>query len=105
MSAKRRLPLGAKRAIWIVVGAVALVFAVQGGEYSTLDLVRQRSLTGTLRIQVDSLQRIVDSLGRYRDRVLHDPALQERIGREEFGWVRGDKEILYRFDGPDSTLQ
>jgi hypothetical protein len=26
-----------------------------------------------------------------------DSATQERIAREEFGMVRGDKEILYRF--------
>ncbi len=89
--------------IWIAVGAVALVFAVQGGEYGTIDLLRQRRQTAALQAQVDSLQRVVDSLGRYRDRVLHDPALQERIGREEFGWVRGNKEVLYRFAGPDSA--
>ncbi len=102
MSPKRRLPRGAKRAIWVAVGVVALLFAIQGGEYSTLDLLRQRNMTGALHAQVDSLQRVVDSLGHYRDRVLHDPALQERIGREEFGWVRGDKELLYRFAAPDS---
>ena len=27
----------------------------------------------------------------------YDPALQERIAREEFGMVRGNKELLYRF--------
>ena len=86
-----------------MVGVVALTFAVQGGEYSTLDLFHQRLQTAELRTAIDSLQHVVDSLGRYRDRVLHDPRLQERIGREEFGWVRGDKEILYRFDTPDSV--
>lgn len=103
MSPKRRLPRMAAIVIWIAVGAVALVFAVQGGEYGTIDLLRQRRQTAALQAQVDSLQRVVDSLGRYRDRVLHDPALQERIGREEFGWVRGNKEVLYRFAGPDSA--
>ena len=86
-----------------MVGVVALAFAVQGGEYSTIDLFRQRRQTTELRAAVDSLQHVVDSLGHYRDRVLHDPKLQERIGREEFGWVRGDKELLYRFDTPDSA--
>ncbi len=103
MSPARRLPPGVKALLWAIVGVVALTFAVQGGEYSTLDLLRQRSQAGELRQSIDSLQRIVDSLGHYRDRVLHDPALQERIGREEFGWVRGDKELLYRFDAPDSS--
>lgn len=99
----RRLPRGVKLAIWTAVGVGAVIFAVQGGEYTTLDLLRQRSEMRALRATVDSLQRVVDSLGRYRDRVLHDTALQERIGREEFGWVRGDKELLYRFDGADTN--
>ncbi|HUX34543.1 MAG TPA: hypothetical protein VMV51_11810 [Gemmatimonadaceae bacterium] len=99
----RRLPRGVTLAIWAAVGVLAVVFAVQGGEYSTLDLLRQRSEMRALRATVDSLQRVVDSLGHYRDRVLHDAALQERIGREEFGWVRGDKELLYRFGGPDTS--
>ncbi|HET7633065.1 MAG TPA: hypothetical protein VFK16_12230 [Gemmatimonadaceae bacterium] len=98
-----RLPPGIRKLLWIIVGVVALVFAVQGGEYSTVDLLRQRGQLRELRGSVDSLQREVDSLARYRDRVLHDPKLQERIGREEFGWVRGDKELLYRFADPDST--
>ena len=48
----------------------------------------------------DSLQHIVDSLKRYKKRVETDPALQERIAREEFGMVRGNKELLYRFADP-----
>ena len=103
MSPARRLPPGIKAFLWAMVGVVALTFAVQGGEYSTLDLVRQRSQARELRATIDSLQRTVDSLARYRDRVLHDAKLQERIGREEFGWVRGDKELLYRFGGSDTT--
>ncbi|MDE3172153.1 MAG: hypothetical protein KGN74_03695 [Gemmatimonadota bacterium] len=103
MSPERRLPRGVAVVLWAALGAVALVFAVQGGEYSTLDLLRQHRQAIGLRAQVDSLQHVVDSLGRYRDRVLHDPQLQERIGREEFGWVRGNKEMLYRFVRPDSA--
>ena len=103
MSASRRLPPGIKALLWIIVAVVGATFAVQGGEYSTLDLWRQRREKHALRVQIDSLQHVVDSLTHYRDRVLHDPALQERIGREEFGWVRGDKELLYRFDTPDSA--
>jgi cell division protein FtsB len=51
---------------------------------------------------VDSLQRQVDSLGRFLKLVKSDSATMERIAREEFGMVRGDKEILYRFgESPD----
>ena len=79
----------------VIVGAV--VFAIEGGEYSTLDLLRQRRVRGGLQASIDSLQKVVDSLKAYEAKVEHDPATQERIAREVFGMVRGDKEILYRF--------
>ena len=44
---------------------------------------------------IDSLDRIVDSLRAYQRSVLRDPAVQERIAREQFGMVRGEKELLY----------
>ena len=86
-----------KRYIWWAVIAIALYFAVQGGEYSTRDLYVQNRRTATLTTEVDSLQRQVDSLGRFLKLVKSDSATMERIAREEFGMVRGDKEILYRF--------
>jgi cell division protein FtsB len=86
-----------KKFVWWALAALALYFAVQGGEYSTRDLFVLRSRTGTLEREVDSLQRQVDSLGRFLRLVKGDSATQERIAREEFGMVRGDKEILYRF--------
>jgi cell division protein FtsB len=91
----------------IAAGIVAvLVFAVQGGEFGTTDLWRQKQRRARLLKTNDSLVRILDSLRRYKRRLETDPALQERIAREEFGLVRGDKEILYRFAEPaasDST--
>jgi cell division protein FtsB len=86
----------------VMVGAVlaALVFAVQGGEYGTRDLMRQRARRAVLVRTNDSLQHIIDSLRTYKHRVETDAALQERIAREEFGMVRGNKELLYRFTEP-----
>ena len=86
-----------KRVVTIVVLGAALMFAVQGGEFSTVDLVRQRTAKARLTKSIDSLQKVVDSLKRYRDKLEHDPATQERIAREVFGMVRGEKELLYRF--------
>ena len=87
----------------VVATALAVWLGVAGGEYSTLDLVRQRRHRASLTREIDSLARVVDSLRAYRQRVLADPRTQERIAREEFGMVRG-KELLYRFaDPPDSA--
>ena len=87
---------------WCVVLA-ALVFAVQGGEWGTDDLLAQRSRAARLRAQIDTLEREVDSLANVKKSILTDPVVQERIAREEFGMVRGDKELLYRFATPPDT--
>jgi cell division protein FtsB len=93
-----------KRIIWWGLIAVAVSFAVQGGEYSTKDLYVLGRRTSTLTREVDSLQREVDSLARFLKLVKSDSVTMERIAREEFGMVRGDKEILYRFgDGPSTS--
>ena len=86
----------------VASGIAATWFAVQGGEYGTLDLLRQRQRRLALRHDIDSLTRLVDSLSAYKQRVLNDPKTQERIAREEFGMIRG-KELLYRIAEPDSA--
>ena len=97
-------PRLAKRIVVLAALAAVLAFAVQGGEYGTLDLIHQRRDKARINQSIDSLRRVVDSLKKYADLVQHDPATQERIAREVFGMVRGDKEILYRFtDRPDSA--
>ncbi len=93
-----------KRIIWWALLAGAIFFAVQGGEYSTRDLYVLNGRNHALTYEVDSLQRQVDSLARYLRMVKGDSATMERIAREEFGMVRGDKEVLYRFgDGPSPS--
>jgi cell division protein FtsB len=91
------------RIIWIAIGAVVLVYALQGGEYSTTALLGQQARAKRMRAGMDSLRREIDSLARVKKAVQADPAVQERIAREEFGMVRGNKEILYRFAEPDSA--
>jgi cell division protein FtsB len=95
--ARERLTL----VLWVAVAVVGLWFAIQGGEYGTSDLVRQARERRRLSQEIDSLRREVDSLTRYKQRVLNDPRTQERIAREQFGMVRG-KELLYRFVEPSS---
>jgi cell division protein FtsB len=87
----------------VLLGAVAVgivVFAIQGGEYGTWDLVTQRSKRARLESRIDSLTRLVDSLERRKRAIRTDAAEQERIAREEFGMVKGEKELLYRFAEP-----
>jgi cell division protein FtsB len=88
--------------LWLIVAAAAL-FAIQGGEYSTMDLWRQRERKIRLQAETDSLSREVDSLRAAATAIQTDRATQERIAREEFGMVRGDKEIVYRFDEPKDS--
>ena len=91
----------ALKRVLIGAGAFAvLAFAVQGGEFGTTDLFSQRSRKRALEHDIDSLRKAVDSLTALRKSILTDRAVQERIAREEFGMVRGDKEILYRFAEP-----
>ena len=90
----------AKRLVLAAIVVGVIVFAIQGGEYGTWDLVRQRSTRERLEARIDSLTRIVDSLEHRKRAIRTDPAVQERIAREEFGMVKGEKELLYRFTEP-----
>jgi cell division protein FtsB len=87
---------GVKRVLAAAGVLGAIWFAIEGGEYGTRDLARQKQRKARLQLAIDSAQQVVDSLRRYKTRLESDPVLQERIAREEFGMVRGEKEILYR---------
>jgi cell division protein FtsB len=89
-----------RRLLLAAVLLAALVFVVEGGEFGTWDLLRQRSRRTELAAAIDSLERDIDSLRQLKHRVETDPDVQERIAREAFGYVRGEKEILYRFVDP-----
>ena len=87
----------------VVAGCFAfavVAFAVQGGEYGTTDLLRQRAEIARETQIVDSLAAEVAALTAYKKAVESDPLTQERIAREEFGMVKGTREVLYRFAEP-----
>jgi cell division protein FtsB len=89
---------------WAAIGVVllALVFALQGGEYSTGDWLTLKRDAREETAEVAALKAAIDSLQALAVRVERDPAEQERIAREEFGMIRPG-EFLYRLVPADSA--
>ena len=75
--------------------AFALYFALQGGEYGTLDLLQLRREEQEERANVARLQKLVDSLTKAATAIEKDPRVQERVARERFGMIKKG-EFLYR---------
>jgi len=97
----RRSTRPSARIAWRVGLVVTLilvaVFAVQGGEYSTQELLLRTRRRAALELEVRALERVVDSLTAEKQLVEKDDATVERIAREEYGMVKGSRELLYRF--------
>ena len=85
-----------KRVAWGVGALAVLVYAIEGGEYGTSDLLTQSDRTAALARDVDLLAQDVDALRAELKAVTSDPVRLERMAREEWGMVRGEKELLYR---------
>jgi cell division protein FtsB len=85
------------RARWaaVVIVGLALIFAFEAGEYSTLDWWQVRRQERQEQAIVTALQKTVDSLTTVLHLVETDPATQERIAREQYGMLRKG-EFLYR---------
>jgi len=92
------------RARWIGVAIVvlALIFAIEGGEYSTWDWWKLRGQEKEEKATVTQLRRTVDSLDKVLKGVQTDPRVQERIAREQYGMIRKG-EFLYRLVPQDSS--
>ena len=91
------------RARWaaLVIALLMILYAVQGGEYSTLNLLTLRRQERDERAKVAALTQVVDSLEKAAKAIEHDPRVQERMARERFGMI-GRGEMLYRLV-PDSA--
>lgn len=85
-----------KRLAWGIGALAVLVYAIEGGEYGTSDLLTQRDRKAALAQNVDMLAEDVDALRAELKAVTSDPVRLERMAREEWGMVRGEKELLYR---------
>lgn len=87
---------------WAALAALvlALVFALEGGEYSTLDLVALDRQVRAEEAQVARLRQVIDSLARLATALERDPRMQERVARESFGMIR-QGEFLYKIVRPE----
>ncbi len=87
---------------WAALAALvlALVFALEGGEYSTLDLIALKRQVRAEEAQVARLRQVIDSLGRLATALERDPRMQERVARESFGMIRKG-EFLYKIVRPE----
>jgi cell division protein FtsB len=100
----RRSALGARQLLFGAAILGVAYFAIQGGEFGTVGLIRQQIEKKRAAKAIVSLQRQVDSLTKLKQSILTDPAVQERIAREEFGMIKS-KEILYRFTEPADSAK
>lgn len=72
----------------VVILALALLFAVQGGEYSTWDFLTLRREERGEVSRIAELRREVDSLEKEAKAVETDPVTQERLARELYGMLK-----------------
>jgi cell division protein FtsB len=79
--------------------ALALYYAVWGGEYSVFTLLRLKHDRQGAEEELARARREVDSLRVEARRLEGDPVAIERVARERFGMIR-EGETLYRFAGP-----
>jgi cell division protein FtsB len=93
------------RARWVAVAVVAaaLVFAVEGGEYSSWNWWTLHREEQDAREAVARLHQEVDSLTALKKQVQTDPHFQERIARENFGMIaKGEYLYIIESDSLDS---
>jgi cell division protein FtsB len=91
---------------WIVaVVLVALVVAALLGDNGVLQLWRLQAEVESLHREVQALEAENERLARAIAELRHDPAVIERLAREELGLVRPGERVLRfpRTPGPDAS--
>jgi cell division protein FtsB len=87
---------------WLALGILlaALLFAAQGGEYSTLEWLELRKGERLERDSVAMLEHAIDSLTKLARALEADPATQERYARELYGMIRPGEHVFILEPGP-----
>jgi cell division protein FtsB len=76
------------RRLAVLILALALLFALQGGEYSTFDFLALKRQEKEEVLRIRELEQEVDSLKKEAIAVETDPEVQERLARELYGMLR-----------------
>ena len=92
----------ARQVVLALVVAGMAYYAVEGGEYGTMDLLALRKQVRGEREAISRLRMDVDSLAREQHALANDPVVQERVARELYGMIRPG-EILYQVVPRDAT--
>ena len=87
--------MNARRVVLGLVLLAAATFALLGGTYTTFDVFRLRSDLAQERDAIVQLKVAIDSLGKVAQSLERDPRTQERMARDQFGMIR-EGEHLYR---------
>jgi cell division protein FtsB len=80
----------------------AALFALEGGEYGTRDLLSLRRQVREEQSRIAALRHDVDSLNRVARLLKTDARTQERVARERYGMIRPG-ELLYQVVRRDSA--
>jgi len=91
-----------KRLVVAAIVIAMLVFALEGGEYGTRDLLALKRQVRQEQERIVELRRDLDSLNRLGRALKTDPATQERYARELYGMIRPG-ETLYQVVPRDSS--
>ena len=85
-----------KRSVVPILLLAAGYYAVFGGGYSVWDLIEARANVVVEETRLKDSRVKIDSLRAELQQLEQDPAMVERIAREEYGMIRKG-EVLYRF--------
>jgi cell division protein FtsB len=94
----------ARQVLLALVGLGMAAYAVEGGEYGTMDLLALRKQVRAERVALDRLRHEVDSLQREERALAQDPRVEEKVARELYGMIRPG-EILYQVVAKDTTAK
>jgi cell division protein FtsB len=87
-----------RRLAWGAGVTFVVWYAAQGGEYGTTDLLAQREANAVLQADLEALRDTVATLEAALTRATSDDWALERVAREKYGMVKGEKELLYRLE-------